>query len=430
LLIHYWYPCKREISAPRLSFKNYIDLIAIREDYNKPAVEVNANSIDFINAYLGFAKRNFNIDTSTTTQDVLDCPVRAIQNAPMIDKSFPLIIYAPSNSKSSVQNFIICETLASNGFNVISVGSAGPISLKRTHGKSSTEAQALDMEFILGYIKDSLHVKYTDLGLLGFSSGCMATALYQMRNHDVDAIVSLDGSNEYFSYIFLFGLKDFNLNNTATPYCILTNKHEDFSFYPYYNSIVSTEKYMFKMPHLNHNGFVSYWKLFDSCTPNSNSISQSYDLINETVLKFFKAYLKPRNERYHKGNNFQISANEYIFKDTNDNSAVASLLNTVLTYGIDTAISGMHKNKDLYLNKENEINILGRMFIDKDISTSIRLFLTNIELHPESWQAYYNLGFCYKKENNLSLAKDALKRAIDLQPNNSDILKLMEEVYE
>lgn len=432
LLIHYWYPVKKENSEPRLSFKNYIDLIAIRDDYNKSVGDINTNSVSFINAYLGFAKHNFNIDTSITTQNVLDFPVKAIQNAPMIDNSFPLIIYAPSNSKSSIQNFIICETLASNGFNVISVGSAGVMTMTRTEEKSSTEAQVLDMEFILKYFKDSLKVKYSDLGLLGFSSGSIATALFQSRNNEVNAIFSLDGGHEYFSYISLFGIKDFKLNNTVVPYCFLSNNHKDFSFYPYYNSIISNEKFMFKMSHLNHNGFVSYWKFFDLCSSNNsiNAVTKSYDLMDQTVLKFFKSFLKPNSYISNKINNFQISTNDYMLKDTSDNSSIARLLNTILTSGVDTAVTGMFKSKDIYIGKENEINILARMFLDKDISTSIRLFLANIKLNPNSWQAYYNLGICYKKENNLNLAKDVLKRAIELQPNNLDVLKLMEEVCE
>ncbi|MDX5583685.1 MAG: tetratricopeptide repeat protein [Aureibaculum sp.] len=432
LLIHHWYPTKKDISAPRLSFKDYIDLIAIRDDYNKPITEVNAHSNNFINAYLGFAKQHYNIDTSTTTQNVLNHPVKAIQNAPMIDESFPLIIYAPSNSKSSVQNVIICETLASNGFNVISVGSAGTMTLKRTDEKSSTEAQVLDMEFILKYFKDALHFTYSDLGLFGFSSGSIATALFQMRNKEVNAILSLDGGHEYFSYINLFGLQDFNLNKVTMPYCLLTNNIEDISIYPYYNSIVSTEKFMFEMPHLDHNGFVSYWKFFDMCSSNTtvNPLIKSYDVINETALKFFMTHLKTVPNLHTKDNTFTILESEYILKDTSDNASVSSLLNTVLSYGIDTAILEMAKNKDAYLTKENEINILGKMFIDKDISTSIRLYLANVELHPNSWQAYYKLGFCYKKANNLTLAKEALKKAIEMQPNNPDVLKLMEEVYE
>ena len=432
LLIHFWYPSPGENSAPRLSFKDYIDLIAIRDDYNKPAAEVYENSTNYINAYLGFAKQYYNIDTSTTTQDVLDCPVKAIQNAQMIDNSFPLIIYAPSNSKSSVQNFMICENLTSIGFNVVSVGSAGANSMTRTDSKSSTEAQVLDMEFIHRYIKEALHVEYSGLGVFGFSSGSMATALFQMRNNDVNAILSLDGGHEYFSYIPLFEIEDFDLNNADMPYCLLTNNIEDISIYPYYNSIVSTEKFMFEMPFLDHNGFISHWKFFDMCSSDNtiNPISKSYDIINETVLKFFTAFLKPFPDLKIEDSTFQVSGNQYILKDTSDNSVVATLLNTVLSDGIDTAILEMAKNKSAYLNIENEINILGRMFMDKDISTSIRLFAANAEIHPNSWQAYYNLGFCYKKENNLILAKEALKKANELQPNNPDIIKLTKEVYQ
>jgi hypothetical protein len=72
LLIHHWYPCAIENNAPKLSFKNYIDLIAIRDDYSKAVEEVDQHSTDFINAYLGFAKQHFNIDTNTTTQDLLN----------------------------------------------------------------------------------------------------------------------------------------------------------------------------------------------------------------------------------------------------------------------------------------------------------------------------------------------------------------------
>lgn len=432
LLIHHWYPCNRDNISTELTFKNYIDLIAIREDYAKPAEEIDANSINFINAYLGFAQRNYNIDSNITTKDVLDYPVKAIQNAPIINKSFPLVIYAPSNSKSSIQNHMICETLASNGFNVISVGSAGKMTLKRIDGKSSIEAQVLDMEFMLRYFTDSLQMKHTSLGLLGFSSGCTATALFQMRNNDVKAIFSLDGSNEYSSYLSLFGLKDFNLNNTSMAYGLLTNNIKGISIYPYYHSIVSTNKFMYKMPYLDHNGFVSFWDFFDKTSPRNdiNTITKSYDIINEAVLKYFSTYLKPTADFNNKANDFQIYANEYIVKVTHDNSIVSSLLNTLLTNDIDTVISCMIKNRVLYQDKENEINILGRMLIDKYTSISIRLFLANLELHPNSWKAYYSLGVCYMQENNLSLAQDAVNKALELQPNNPDIIKLMEEVSE
>ncbi|MEN8123469.1 MAG: hypothetical protein ABFS35_24245, partial [Bacteroidota bacterium] len=131
ILIHLWYPGKVDGNRENLTFKNYIDLIAIRENYTKTTDEINNNSIGFVNAYLGFAKGNFGIDSSVTTQQVLNSPVKAFRNTQFIDRTFPLIIYAPSNGKSPIQNHVICEYLASHGFYVVSVPSAGPNSIKR-----------------------------------------------------------------------------------------------------------------------------------------------------------------------------------------------------------------------------------------------------------------------------------------------------------
>ncbi len=132
LLLHFWYPSDENTSDSCLVFKNYIDLISLREDFNKPLSEVEEHSYNFINAYAGFAKQHFDLDTNLTAREILDSPVKAMYGTALAEskESFPLIIYAPSNSKSAVQNHIICEYLASYGYMVISVGSAGVNSLK------------------------------------------------------------------------------------------------------------------------------------------------------------------------------------------------------------------------------------------------------------------------------------------------------------
>jgi len=133
LLIHFWYPSNENIQKDRYSFMNYIDLISLRENFDKSFSEVEGNSFNFVSAYAGFAKQHFGVDTSLTTQKILDYPVLAQYGVDRVlsTKKFPLIIYAPSNSKSAVQNHMICEYLASHGYLVIAVGSAGANSLVR-----------------------------------------------------------------------------------------------------------------------------------------------------------------------------------------------------------------------------------------------------------------------------------------------------------
>jgi tetratricopeptide (TPR) repeat protein len=433
LLIHFWYPSNENIQKDRYSFMNYIDLISLRENFDKSFSEVEGNSFNFVSAYAGFAKQHFGVDTSLTTQKILDYPVLAQYGVDRVlsTKKFPLIIYAPSNSKSAVQNHMICEYLASHGYLVIAVGSAGANSLVRKNDQESILAQVEDMEYILKFFEDNLNIKYSGLGIFGFSTGGLATTIFQMRNEDVGAVFSMDGSQEYGHYITLSKVVDFNLKKTNVPYCLLINNYENFSIYPYYNSIVSDDKYLFRMPYIDHNGFVSYWKFFDLCSasPNLNKFCTSYDYICSTALIFFNKYLKSE----HLTNNeleLDFQTNEYIKSITSDNSIIAELGNIILSDGIEPAKEFLTSNHEVFIKKENEINILSKLFRDPYPQSAIQLLLFNIKMHPNSWQAYYELGFTYKLNGYLPLAKETLMKAQELNPENTEIVSLLDEISE
>ncbi len=109
---------------------------------------------------------------------------------------------------------LICEYLASHGFYVISVPSAGPNSIERKDLGESILAQVEDMEFILDYIENKIKINYSNIGLFGFSTGGLATAIFQMKHNNVKAIFSMDGSQDYSLYISLSKLKDYDVNKT------------------------------------------------------------------------------------------------------------------------------------------------------------------------------------------------------------------------
>jgi dienelactone hydrolase len=68
------------------------------------------------------------------------------------------------------------------------------------------------MEYMLKYFEDSLNIQYTGLGLFGFSSGGNAISLFQMENEDVDAVLSMDGGQEYSAYMDIYKMKEFDLD--------------------------------------------------------------------------------------------------------------------------------------------------------------------------------------------------------------------------
>jgi len=431
MLIHLWFPSQDVIEAPVLNFKAYIDLISLREDFDISKSEVAKNSFNFIKAYSDFAKRSYGLDTSVLAQQILDAPVISRSGIPVPKNrpEFPLLIYAPSNSKSSVQNHMICEYLASHGFMILSVGSAGPNSLSREKMKESIMAQVNDMEYILKYSEDSLHISYTNLGVFGFSSGGLASVIFQMRNERVDALLTMDGGQEYGAYPAIYKMPDFTLEKTDVPYCSVVNNYENFSIYPYYNSLITKEKYMFRMPFLDHNGFVSHWHFFESCSKNSISspIGISYEYISKCALTFFSKYLKPKSFSV-ENSFFSEQKKQYIRTVSMDCPYVSVLCNALLDNDMNTAEKMVTDYKSEIFEDETRINILARMFIGNNIDLAIWLYKNNVEYHPDSWRTFYDLGYAYKEKGEPLLSRNALHRAEELNPGNADINRLLNEV--
>lgn len=433
LLIHFWYPSEDNSVLTKMRFKDYVDLISIREDYAKPKTSIDAESFNFTDAYAGYAKSNLNIAVNTSTEEILNSSVIASKDISQAKGKFPLIIYAPSNSKTPIQNHLLCEKLASRGFFVISVSSAGDNSIQRNDPGKSIEAQVTDMEFLLDYMKKDIGLTYTKLGLLGYSTGGLACALFQMKHPEVKALCSLDGSQEYSFYLYLSKLKEFNLNNATATYLTLVNKTIA-SVYPYYNSIATNEKLALRYPHLDHFGFVSFWSYFDQCEPDTlpTNYTASYYSMSENVSSFFNTTLKGNNTSFSNLLNTISPKNEYTIPDDLDYSKAAMLLNNYLEDSINSAIFTCKLTKpgndDMETYTEEEIGLLGRMLLDYDIESSVKLFTYNTEQFPTSWHAYYDLGFSYQIQNKPYLAREAYLKAYDLNKENQEIINILAEL--
>ena len=429
LLVHFWYPAPEKCKGQALTFRHYIDLIAERDDFSKSPAEINKDTYYYIKGYSDYAKQNFGLDTSIGVQQILDSPVSAKSGMPLptTEPRFPLIIYAPSNGKVSVQNHSLCEYLASHGFMILSVASAGPTSRNRENMPKSTIAQVMDMEYILNYVEDSLNIQYTGLGLFGFSSGGNAITVFQMRNKQVDVVLSMDGSQEYSYYMQLYKMKEYDLEKATVPYLSIVNNFNDYSIYPFYTSNTGTEKFIFRMNCLNHYGFISYWHFFESCLPGSelSKISISYESMNGLILAFFSKYLNDEpslfdNRHYAEGDN------EYIIEMEIDFSNITTLCNTLLDNNMDLATKQVQAHKDEFIAGRNQLNLLARMVINKD--QSIWLYQESLKYEPDSWQTYYDMAITYKNHGDITLAKDAVIKAQEMNPENDEIKNLLNKI--
>ncbi len=146
---------------------------------------------------------------------------------------------------------------------------------------------------------------------------------------------------------------------------------------------------------------------------------------------FFDLTLKKNRNAIANHTTWLSQDNDFVIPEELNYSQGADLLNDYLKYSIDSAILKYNENKnngyDNYNYNEEEISFLGKTLIDYDIESSVKLFAFNTEQYPNSWHAYFDLGFSYQLKNELDLAKKAFLKAQEMNPDNNNIkIKLAE----
>lgn len=68
------------------------------------------------------------------------------------------------------------------------------------------------------------------------------------------------------------------------------------------------------------------------------------------------------------------------------------------------------------------------MFRDHYTDAAIHLLLFNVKMHPGSWQSHFELGLTYKLNEEPLLAKEHLVKACELNPENQEIIKTLNEI--
>jgi len=99
-----------------------------------------------------------------------------------------------------------------------------------------------------------------------------------------------------------------------------------------------------------------------------------------------------------------------------------------LDNNLDSAARQMDDHKTLLFDGENQLNLLARMFSGKD--ESIWLYQNSLKYRPDSWETHYGLAYTYKVRGEIPLAKNELLKAEELDPGNTDIKNLLNEITE
>ena len=207
-------------------------------------------------------------------------------NANFTQDTYPLINYTPGLSSEAIENYKLCELLASFGYVVVSIPSLGIVAREMEANVDETRNQLTDIDFAVEWSKNNLPVN-NQLGLLGYSWGALSNMVYFFNTeHSIDAMISLDGSvytqtdllDEFFDGQKLKGGKS----------VFIGRKPLDRRTFKYYDRISSDKSY-YKVASLQHDNFITLGN--DLSLSNSEMVRRAYAEVCALVVQVFNAFL-------------------------------------------------------------------------------------------------------------------------------------------
>lgn len=182
-----WYPARPVASDSTLRFGHFLELLQDRADFYSAPQKFDSLPMTVAKSFCqGFG--------SSQPDLLLQNPTRTFNQAKPVAKQFPLIAYFASFGSMGYENYLLFESLVSQGYIIACVNSIGLYPGDMTKKNADLMEQVRDADQILNRLKHDDTIDTTKIGILGYSWGGLAGALLAMRRQDIDAIVSLDAS--------------------------------------------------------------------------------------------------------------------------------------------------------------------------------------------------------------------------------------------
>jgi len=438
--LYTWYPADAENEKDRMSLYRYVEIS--RGDFS-----IGGQSTVILNK-LPIERALPEKQLNSTLMQI----TKAFENAQPAEGKYPLIVLGQGlYYENPITHFSLCEYLASHGFVVVSCPLAGTNSPLVMLTVRDLESIVRDLEFIL---KTSLNLPYVDMnriGVIGFDMGGMAGQILQMRNSEVDAIMTMDADIVFPHFSGLPGNHpSFDIQKMTAPWIHMT---QSIGIEPYRTNLEqsvwgqnSSDGYLmlFTDPNVQHVNFtsygllniptplVSYWR--ENTLPNFTA----YSAICKFGLIFMNAYLKNNQtelRRLTDEANSQkpnsIFTLEYK-KDTNRGLTFDHFLNQIISGDIVGAVKKVKQHKERnpswIFYSENSINNIGYRFLYtlNKPEIALEILKLNVDMYPESANAYDSYAEALLRMDKVEEAVENYKKSLELNNENDNARKMLD----
>lgn len=442
--ISIWYPAEQQvIDLEPMKVLDYLEILKEEEEWENLPNEQILNWFYFAN--------------TPSNQQHLNEQTTAFGDVEPRKGKFPVIVYAPSFQASSIENFAICEYLASHGYIVISSPSRGTETRWfSNHLAKEMETQARDVEFLLKEAGQFPQSELDKIALMGFSFGGLATMITQNRNDLVKAVVSLDGTERYqYELLSLSPFYDpakldvpyLHMAQKDIPEIVLSEESIDPELntkFQLFDSLSHSEAYQLKFHHLTHSYFSTLGVLFaDRDTRQDKTdleIMESYRLMANYTLNFLNASLKKGSQASSFLEHHASSSEEtkslisqkvkrpeevpFSFQDFNDLASSQHYENLSELY---ESILTTHPSFEI---PEGHLNTLGLQLVFNPATSNqgIKVFQLAVSLFPNSANLYDSLGEGYLFIGDKTKAMESFEKSLELNSQNQNAIQRLEQL--
>ncbi len=439
-----WYPSDENVpNTQPLNVSDYMNILKEEEEWEHLPDEQVLNWFYYPN--------------TAANREHLKEQTFSFKNIKPSDNRFPIVVYAPSYQASSIENFALCEFLASYGYVVVSSPSRGAENRYFEGGtEKDMETQARDIEFLIQEINQYPYADQYKIATMGYSFGGLSNVLAQMRNNNIRAIISLDGSIKYqyetlkkspFNNIEKVNVPFIHFSQKEIPKEVLIEDKIDSLLnteFKFYDNLKYSDAYHFQFHNLTHSYFSTLGVLFQTRDKRQDKsdvkIMESYKWMSIYTLKFLNAYLKSdslgldflRRETEENINKAgliskttKLATNQkFTFRDFNDMASKHDYKNLENLY-----FSLINEHPQLEI-PEGSLNNLGLqlVFNPEKSEMGINVFLLATTIYPESANLWDSLAEGYLFIGDKKKAIKNFEKSLELNPQNQNAIIRLKEL--
>ena len=445
-----WYPAVDDGTTPPMLYEEYAYLLASETGFPEMTDEMKRSAKKMLRGFYSSPEARFENEIASETN--------ALKDAKPAPGPFPVVVYAPSLNAQSFENSVLCEYMASHGYIVVASPCMGMRSRSMTVDLVGSETQALDIGFLISFMHGYPHADAARLAVMGFSWGGLSNVFAKMRNDNVKALFCLDGSIRYEPK--LFKESPFaDISKIDVPLLFLAQKNPSFEEMDsygldtsgitenFYNSLKYSDAYLATFNQFVHQNFGSVFIKLRERNPifgerGQEEVNQGYEWVCRYVLNFLDAYLKDDAQglAFLQNKPEQNGVPPYLI--TVKSKAGEKSTPSMMEFAHMLRENGFDKASQIYADvkesipdfvlKENEVNSWAYWLLlgYGKIKEAIEIFKLNVELHPESSNAFDSLGEAYMRNGDKEIAIENYQKSLELNPQNTNAIAMLKKLKE